>query len=148
MRLERGQIVKIVLAVLLLVFVVAAIYYTKSCEDYSCFSSYLEKCSRASFQDNTPDSLWEYTIKGTEDGFCRVKVKLLLMKEGSAELTALEGQSMVCNLYLGKIEDPKGDLTRCHGELKENIQDILIQKMHAYILENVGKISEEFKSII
>jgi hypothetical protein len=55
---------------------------------------------------------------------------------------------MSCYLYKGKIIDPKKDLTKCSGELKESIQDILIQKMHAYILENVGKISEEFQNIV
>jgi hypothetical protein len=148
MQLKRGQIIRIVIAVLLLAFVAAAFLYTKKCENYSCFSTYLAKCNKASYVDNTQDSIWEYKIKGAEDGFCKVNVKLLRMKEGSTELTNLEQQEMVCYVYKGKIEDPKKDLTRCHGELKENIQDILIQKMHAYILDNVGKISEEFQHVI
>ena len=55
---------------------------------------------------------------------------------------------MKCLLPLGNINAPEGDISKCSGELKEEMQSLIIQKLHAYILDNLGKISSEMENIV
>ena len=71
-----------------------------------------------------------------------------MAKEGSVNLKSLEGKDMNCYRDIGNNENPKSDLEKCHGDLKEEIQALIIKNMNSYILENVGKISEELKKVI
>ena len=121
--------------------------YTKTCQDKSCFDSYLEKCKRASFIQDSNDSTWKYSIIGTKDNSCLVNVELLLVKEGNIEMAKLQGLDMDCSLPISYIGSPKEDLSVCHGLLKEQMQEMIIEKMHAYIIKNVGKISEEISKL-
>ena len=44
--------------------------------------------------------------------------------------------------------NPVENLGLCHGLLKEGLQDLIIKKMHTYIIENMGKINEELESAL
>jgi len=90
----------------------------------------------------------QYKIKGMEDGKCKVDVKVLQVKEGSLDKTALEGYSMLCYLGKGDTTLPESDLTRCHGLLKEKIQEIMIQNAHAQIIKNLGQIAPELEKVL
>ena len=50
---------------------------------------------------------------------------------------------MVCQTPLGSAVSPEQNLKNCNGKLKEDLQEIVIQRMHSYILKNVGEVSEE-----
>jgi hypothetical protein len=45
-------------------------------------------------------------------------------------------------------QEIKNDLRSCHGELKEAIQEEVIQRMHSQIIENLGKINETISKVI
>ena len=47
---------------------------------------------------------------------------------------------MSCFYDFGIAEYPEKDLSKCHGRLKEELQRIVIEKLHSHILENLGKI--------
>jgi hypothetical protein len=49
---------------------------------------------------------------------------------------------MTCYYPLGTAAYAEKDLSKCHGLLKEELQTIIINKLHAYILENLGKVEE------
>lgn len=148
MNQKRGGLVKVGITVLVLIFLVGVFFYTKKCDGLACFNNYLERCNKARFVNDAKDSIWGYSIKGVKNDKCVVNVVLITVKEGSSDLVALENQEMDCYLNFGEVVDPKKDLDKCHGELREGIQDIMIQKMHAYIMQNVGKISEELSRVI
>ncbi len=131
--------------------------YSKDCADESCFESSLEKCSRAVWINEAEDASWGYGINGRGFlctlnsnlcGECIVNVKLLQVKGGSIDLEKLNGRSMDCYLPFGYAANPQEDLSRCHGILKEEMQDMIIRKMHSYILTNVGRISEELSRAV
>jgi hypothetical protein len=145
---------KTVIALIIIILIIAstAIYLTFShvekCKNLSCWETKLEKCSKASYiQDNT-DITWKYTIKGKQNNECKVEVKLVQIKQGLSETQVLEGKSMDCYLPLGALVSPESNPTICHGNLKEEMQTLIIEKLHQYILENVGEISEELKTIV
>ena len=120
-------------------------FYATKCNDYECFNSRLQKCSKASLQYEGQDATWYYKILGKSDGNCEVYTELRQIKKGKIDIKILEGQSMNCFLPLGVTDFPEKDISRCHGMLKESLQDTIIQKLHSYILGNLGQISEELK---
>ncbi len=146
-RIVVGAFFVIALAVLSLILL--KISYTKVCDDDSCFSESLSLCRKAEFMKDTGDARWYYKIKGPSAGNqCEVYVKLAQLRKGSIEILKLEGKDMNCFLPQSVVESPQKEIERCHGSLREEIQSLLIQKMHSYLLENIGQISQEFTRIV
>jgi len=137
----------VIFAVIIIIFLFLN-FRTKNCSNIDCFNSAMEKCKRASFINELEDASWLYTINGKKGDLCRINVKLLQVKEGTTEIKAIENLDMDCSLVLGFVGTPNSDLTKCHGELREGLQDLMIKKMHAYILANVGKIGEELNKVV
>jgi hypothetical protein len=148
---KRVSYLRVILLILLLVLIAVAIIYflthKKVCKDNACFMDNMQKCSKAEYLNDAPDAAWLYAIDGrvAEDGdkLCKINVKLVAIKKGSVEMRQIEGLDMDCYLPLGFIGTPHYDLSKCHGNLKEGMQDMIINKLHSYILENIGRISEE-----
>ncbi|MBS3073991.1 hypothetical protein J4447_00880 [Candidatus Pacearchaeota archaeon] len=136
-------------ALAVLSLILFKITYTKVCNDDSCFSLALSACQRAEFMKDTGDARWYYKIKGASAGDqCEIYVKLAQLRRGSMEILKLEGRDMICYLPYSIVESPQKDIERCHGSLREEIQSMLIQKMHSYLLENIGQVSREFTRIV
>jgi|SRR3989344_5547737 len=149
--MKKGLLIGIFIAIIIIV-IVATTYFVwgffTTCSSQECFDKALVKCSRTSFVSDTENMLMQYKIRGMNSGDCLVNVKLLQVKKGSSELSVLEGQEMDCNLPFGIVVVPEGDTTICHGRLKEEIQSIIIKRMHAQIIQNIGKISAETTNIL
>jgi hypothetical protein len=114
-------------------------FFSYRCSDISCFQIHQEKCVRAKFLEDTEDITWFYKIKGKEDKKCKINAEILQVKEGSLDKIKLEGTSMDCYLQIGDISLPESDLSKCHGILKEELQEIIINNAHRYIIDNIGK---------
>jgi len=150
-----------VFIIAVIVILAAALYflyfYKVNCSSKECFNEELAACNRASFIDESIDTAWQYDINGknfmclasqnycTE---CKINVKLLLIKSGSVDSAKLEGLGMVCTLPFGLVRNPQEDLANCHGDLKEQMQDLMINRLHAYILSHVGEIGVELSKIV
>ena len=76
-----------------------------------------------------------------------MNVKLLQAKRGELGIDRLAGYEMECNYPDGVGTYPEKDLEKCHGKLREELQQIIIEKLHAYIIENLGKIDRELNSV-
>lgn len=141
---------------LIVVFVAAiflTFFYTKKCYDRICFEKALRNCKKASYLNEDEEAVWNYRIRGRVWGGefrrqCKVDVKLVEIKRGSEDMIIARGQEMSCYLDAGTVEFPERDITRCHGRLREEMQNIIIQKTYAYILDNIGKISEELEKAV
>ena len=139
-----------VLAGLLVVILALAIYFTTrpvECLNFECFQDKMIACSPAVYINEENDALWKYEVKGMEKGMCKVEVTLLSAKEGSLKLRQYEGNSMNCLHDKGIALYPEKDLEACTGELKENLQSLIINKLYEYIIDNLGEINEELKGI-
>jgi len=142
-------LVVILVALIGVIYSVYAIFiYSGFCEDEACFAEKLVECDRSSYIKNNPETILRYDIKGKQGKDCEVNVEMLQVKQGSAELELLQGEEMICYLPLGVYEAPEKNLKRCHGNLRENIQEILIQRMHSQIVENIGEISAEISEVL
>ena len=101
----------------------------------------MARCSLASYVHEEPQASWGYEIQGKRANQCLIKVTLLQAKEGDLELRNYEGSSMNCLYPKGTVAFPEKDMARCHGQLKEDLQGLIIKKIHQYILDNLGEIA-------
>lgn len=144
----------IIIILALIIVIIASIsgyfyfFYGKKCLDKQCFNLALGKCSKASWLSEDDEASWLYVIEGKKENACSIDVKLLQAKKGTTEIKEIEGLDMTCSLDLGYIGNPQTDLSKCSGKLKEEMQDLMIKKMHAYIISNIGKIGEELSKIV
>lgn len=141
----------IILAVIILVLIVFAVYLMKlnieQCKSFACFKDKMEKCEKASYINEEPEASWEYEIEGKEGNQCKIEVTLLLAKKGELGIDKLTGYDMDCFYPLGTGTYPEKDLRQCHGRLKEELQQIIINKLHSYIIENLGQIDLGINSV-
>ena len=142
----KVKYVREVMAVLILVIAVLALYYTfvpTACGDYACFEAHMARCTPAVFMNEEDEATWEYSVLGTARGTCETEVTLLNAKEGEIDLRKYEGAQMRCYYDIGVTGFPEKNLAACHGPLKEAMQEIAIEKLYKYIVANLGEIREE-----
>jgi hypothetical protein len=141
----------VIIGIIILVILVAAIYltfiYTPKCSNIACWENKLQSCKRAEYTADKNDVVWAYEIEGKSGGNCKVNVKALEVKQGLTSAISLEGKDMDCFTSLGVISTLESNPNLCHGILKEEMQGIIINKLHQYILQNIGSISQELTGI-
>ena len=131
----------IAVAIVLLLSLYMTFFSSKTCENEDCFYSSLARCEKAVFTDLQEEASWVYKIQGVKNSNCEVYVRNteILIEEDKR----LEGKEMVCSIEKGLAIPPTSVLDNCHGILKEAMQDLIIEKLHVYIVQNIGKISSE-----
>ena len=132
----------VVFAISVLLFIYLNFVYTPKCENYECWQKYMTKCSKATFISEQTEASWGYRITGKTDGQCAIEVTMLLAKKGELGIENLVGEKMTCSYKLGTATYAESDINACHGLLKEDLLTLRVNKLHAYLLENLGKVSE------
>lgn len=151
LRENRSKVLPMVIFAVL-VIAAAAIYinffFTQSCQNFECFMIKMQNCNKGyTYFNDDKQATWQYRIDGTNNGLCAINVKMVNAKEGDLNLNSLIGFDMECSYALGYSNYPEKDLSKCHGRLKEELQGIIIQKLHAYIIENLGKIQTGLENV-
>lgn len=151
---ELGSKKNIYLALIILVigfagyYIYSNNYIPESCGDINCYETALADCKKVFVINEDENYVWRYEILDEEDkNNCNVEVILLKIKEGNIDVEDLEDKSMICKV--GKFGDifPEKDMVRCSGELKEEFQEIIIDRLHNYLLQNIGEINEGLREI-
>ena len=70
-----------------------------------------------------------------------------LIVKGDLDFVDIEGNEMSCSVEKLGGNFPEKDMFRCTGLLKEKLQEYLINRMHDYVLQNLGEIKENLKQI-
>jgi len=148
---DRGRWAIVSIAVV--VILVAVIVYLlllggRKCGDYSCFKDSMASCSKAEYINEMPEASWGYTVLGSSNGQCTIRVKLLQAKQGVIDMTQLGGYYMDCSYPIGISTYPESDLSKCHGRLREELQNVVIKKLYAYIIENIGQVGESLRNAV
>lgn len=139
---KRNFIIGLIIVVLLIL----GIYYAfkpDRCQDYECFRQHMVECNPAKYINEEREASWGYEVRGKVGNQCDVRVTLLMAKEGELKLTKFEGDYMDCYYPLGTAAFPDEDLGACTGVLKEDLQQRIIEKLHEYVLDNIGEIRGE-----
>jgi hypothetical protein len=141
---QRRAVIFLILALVFIALAVKFTFFTaSSCFDAECFQEMMRDCKSATYINDDDEATWHYEIMGKEQGLCEIEVILLQVKKGELEAEKLSGLDMVCSYPIGFVLYPEKDLEQCHGRLKEELQAIVIRKLHQHIIENLGEISEE-----
>ena len=136
----------IIVIIAAIIFILVFFYLNpKPCNDNACFMQSLAKCNRISFLKEDSRASWYYLIEGKYDkDSCKVKVKLLKMNQGTIDIEDLQGAEMACIVNRMDARPPEENMAQCQGLLKEKLQEIIIQRMHSYLLKNLGEVKESF----
>ena len=136
----------VVIVLIIAAFVIYGnLFYFKDCKNQACFTDYLTKCHQAKFI-RPGEMVFEYKILGRKNDKCIVQVKLLRGDLSNKDSRELEGKEMKCEVPLGAAILPESNIDNCHGYLKEGLQDLIIAKLHKYIVQNIGEINVNLKS--
>lgn len=150
--MDKKKVFIWIFTILFLIVLPIAIYFTfffyYDCADYACFLSHQIKCDKTKFTNNLEDATWKYRVLGKDSESCQIEVTLLSVTKGSVELGKLQGKSMVCDLEIGSNLKPEADVSKCHGILKEELQQLMINKLHSYIISNLGSLGEELQKVL
>lgn len=142
MRKESVLIITVVLAVVALA---SALHYTlqpAECQTFGCFRIYMAACAPAQYVNEEPEASWLYATKKKVKDACEVEVVLLQAKEGDLNLRSFEGHSMLCQYPYGTAAYPDKDMSRCHGLLKEDLQRLVIERIHRYLINNLADVKK------
>jgi hypothetical protein len=131
----------LLLAVFVVVLVSGVVWLVFFDYDYckidDCFYDAMEGCERVQYISGGGDMVYRYFIMGKDDGYCKIRVKLLQANLNEKESEVVEGREMVCRVPLGVRAAPEDDMRLCSGALREGLQELIIQRMHDYLIENL-----------
>lgn len=134
----------IILAIIIFYYIFMLNFSTKDCQSLDCYYDALQDCDKASVVREDSKAVWRYTIYGKQNDYtCGVLVELLTIKEGHVDIKSLEGKEMICVVAKGNSVLPEKKITSCTGPLREELQYILLQRLHKYVIDNLGEIEEE-----
>ena len=141
-RLVTRLVLLFIILVILAVLVWMNFFYLRKCDSQMCFDSALRNCKRAQFVKQG-NMTFNYLILGQRGGECKVHVRVLETNLGEAENPKLVGKSMFCWVPVGVVAAPESQIDNCHGVLKEELQDMIIQNLHRQIVQNFGEINTD-----
>lgn len=138
---------KLILVFATMIALSFAFYYTlepKPCQSFACFQEKMSACKPVQYVNEEPEASWKYEIVRKTSQGCNIEVTLLSAKEGDLRLQDFEGHSMLCTYQHGLVTYPDKDMSVCHGLLKEDLQGLIIEKLHDYLLANLLDVQEAF----
>ena len=152
---EKGKLKKsvIFMIILLVIIMLGFLYYffdyfPKKCNDVDCYQKALVNCKKSFYINEEEDYVWRYDIMSKNDiSSCNVKVRMLKIKKGDIKLDDFVDKEMICIVQKYDYIYPEKDMLRCTGNLKEELQEIVIDRLHNYILQNLEKINEKLLGV-
>ena len=145
---KKGLDLKAILMILAILLIAAGacylLFYKKQCLNQTGFVDSLWKCKKVTFLNEQENSTWYYSIKGLSGNNCGVYVKSVKLITDVETASALVGKSMSCDIpkEIAGSFLLETRIEYCHGVLKEAIQDLIIKKMHLFIVQNIGQINQ------
>ncbi|PIU75700.1 hypothetical protein COS75_03035 [Candidatus Pacearchaeota archaeon CG06_land_8_20_14_3_00_35_12] len=140
--LPGWKLITFICVVVLILSIFLFFFYTQPCKDDPCFKDGLASCKRVSYTTTVNSSTWSYDVKGYLGNDCLTIVKAVSLVGDEQTIAALQGKEMYCYLPKTLLATgilPEQKIEYCHGLLKEGIQDIIIERMHLYIVQNLAQ---------
>jgi len=141
---KRDWLIILLLLILLFASIFIGFFYKQECKTRDCFIKAMFECKKASFVSAQQNITWQYIIKGSVDSDCLINVKSLDVNLDSETSKKLEDKEMDCYIpkKIAGSFMPEAKIEYCHGMLKEALQDLIIEKMHIYIMQNIGQFNK------
>jgi len=152
-KISKRKVILIIIAVVLIALVAYGLYVKDCGMDDACYNKEFSRCNKVKFNLVKGGNLYEYKVLGNYFGKCIINIELLKVAPGSdAELVErFESKSMRCKVPIADISgNSVGSMPNlvdyCSGELKEEVYELIIERMYAYLIENLGVIEQEFEA--
>jgi len=153
---DNSRIVKKKIFITLIILVIGLVgfatyivfFIPNACDSFECYERALYDCDRVWLIKEDDSYIWRYEVlNAVHSNSCNVKVRLLKLKDGNMKIETLQNKEMIC--VVDRVDDvfPEKDMARCNGPLKEELQQVIIDRMHNYLLENLGEINEEIARV-
>lgn len=131
-------------------------YLREDCEqDKKCFDDKLKECKPAQVTIVRNNNAYLYWIGNSLGNNCVINIKLLRVEAGSPPefKRLLEGKSMKCKIPKKelanlKIEEFDNLMQYCHGELKEGLYELIIERMYSLVVSQLGDIIQEAEKVL
>jgi len=140
----------IIASVVIIIIGLGFLYYfaiygsVTECGDLACYQEYLESCKKSFLVNEDENYVYRYEILGANgNSYCNVDVRLMRVKNGGGDAQSLEGLAMICKSNRFEEMLPEKDMLACSGRLREELQEIIIDRLHNQILQNLGQIKAE-----
>lgn len=137
-----------VISLLIILLLLGFLFYFgvtpfNTCKTESCFDDALKTCSSLKYEKYHNSNLYIYRIYRSFGSKCRIRVTLDKMAIGSDRdlIELLEEKSMLCTIPKTDTEAIK-KLNYCHGELKEGLQQVLLQRVYGLLIKDIPEILE------
>ena len=117
------------------------------CGDMACYYEYLLDCKKSYVINEDDNYVYRYEILGDSgNSYCYVDVRLIRIKSGQIDTEDLESLGMSCRVNRFEEIFPEADMLACSGRLREELQEIIIDRLHNEILQNLGQVREGLES--
>jgi len=131
--------VGIILVLMVSLVIYASFFHYKDCENASCFREMVSKCHRTRFVSREFISL-DNQIRGLTLKGCKIEVKAL-----DNDLGISSGKKMTCFFPYGLKLLPQTKIEFCSGELREEIQTLIISELYKTVGQNIEELNTFFK---
>ncbi len=130
-------------------------YVGESCgQDGACFNTKLAACKPSSFLNIKNNNVYSYKIANMFGKSCILTITLERTAVGTEPeiVSLLEGKSMRCHVPKKELQQVQVDkvnsiLQYCHGELKEGLYALIINRMYTYLIAQLGPIQEQIDQL-
>ena len=153
--MERKRLIILISVIVIAIIIISTLFYffvyTKKCNSEECFLTALRKCERVQYTTISEGNIWHYKIQnlfGFSKRTCTVNVKNVKIESELPLARNIEGKSMSCKItaeLAGRFIQIQSKLEFCSGPLKESLQDLLIDQLYTYIIQQIGSVAEEIK---
>lgn len=126
-------------------------FYTRTCTTDKCFIQAMRECSRATYRVSNEGNVWQYKVLNSlsfSQDLCTIEVKNLQIASEDPLAKKVQGKSMKCRVpkeLAGTYIKVESKMEYCTGPLKESLQDLLIDQLYKYIVQNIGEITKELQ---
>jgi hypothetical protein len=138
----------IVSAIIVVLGLVGLFYFgvfgsVEKCGEIGCYYENLDSCKKSYVLNEDENYVYRYEILNTKGlSYCEVDVRLVKVKNGGPNSAKLEGLNMICKVNRFEEIRPENDMLVCSGKLREELQEIIIDRMHNQILQNWEEIQK------
>ncbi len=149
----KKQVIISTFLIILLIGALGFLFYKKRCSDEDCFNKALSDCSPSKYYGYRNNNLYYYGISRSFRGDCKLYIKVERMAIGSEPdlVRLMEEKSMKCNVprsVIINLDNMENLLTYCHGELKEGLYQLMLERLYALVVRDMsGVISEAKKAM-
>lgn len=130
-------------------------YFRKDCgQEKSCFQEKVKDCKPAQVAVIRNNNAYLYWVGWQLGKTCEVNIKAVRIDAGAPpEFKALEGKEMSCSIPKEQLASTNFDnfdnlLSYCHGPLKEGLYEVIIQRMYALVVSQLGDIIKEAQKVL